>query len=225
MLLKDLGNLAALRTFRVLRALKTVAVVPGEFPVVYHPKYQLILLSVGQYLKHRSCWNADVRQEFLYTTHRQDFLLFKGWNLECWHLFWHFRNEAITYYKYCTQFIVLPPDCYINDHWYTNATFFSYAIYIMAGIWKLQSHWQWNSRPGSCSHFFGSRHCFSKPFLTCQKIFAGMPRWTKTSESNRKILKFLGTILEKKQMLLGIANILQLLPHLMPQSVLFLCTI
>lgn len=26
----DLGNLAALRTFRVLRALKTVAIVPGE---------------------------------------------------------------------------------------------------------------------------------------------------------------------------------------------------
>ena len=26
----ELGNLAALRTFRVLRALKTVAVVPGE---------------------------------------------------------------------------------------------------------------------------------------------------------------------------------------------------
>lgn len=27
----DLGNLAALRTFRVLRALKTVAIIPGEF--------------------------------------------------------------------------------------------------------------------------------------------------------------------------------------------------
>lgn len=27
----DLGNLAALRTFRVLRALKTVAIVPGKF--------------------------------------------------------------------------------------------------------------------------------------------------------------------------------------------------
>ena len=26
----DLGNLAALRTFRVLRALKTVAIVPGD---------------------------------------------------------------------------------------------------------------------------------------------------------------------------------------------------
>ena len=29
----DLGNLAALRTFRVLRALKTVAIIPGgQFP-------------------------------------------------------------------------------------------------------------------------------------------------------------------------------------------------
>ena len=27
----DLGNLAALRTFRVLRALKTVAIIPGKF--------------------------------------------------------------------------------------------------------------------------------------------------------------------------------------------------
>jgi hypothetical protein len=27
----DLGNLAALRTFRVLRALKTVAIVPGNY--------------------------------------------------------------------------------------------------------------------------------------------------------------------------------------------------
>lgn len=27
----DLGNLAALRTFRVLRALKTVAIVPGKY--------------------------------------------------------------------------------------------------------------------------------------------------------------------------------------------------
>ena len=28
----DLGNLAALRTFRVLRALKTVAIIPGKLP-------------------------------------------------------------------------------------------------------------------------------------------------------------------------------------------------
>lgn len=28
----DLGNLAALRTFRVLRALKTVAIIPGKSP-------------------------------------------------------------------------------------------------------------------------------------------------------------------------------------------------
>lgn len=33
MLFEDLGNLSALRTFRVLRALKTVAVVPGKYKV------------------------------------------------------------------------------------------------------------------------------------------------------------------------------------------------
>lgn len=31
----DLGNLAALRTFRVLRALKTVAIVPGNSDVCF----------------------------------------------------------------------------------------------------------------------------------------------------------------------------------------------
>lgn len=31
----DLGNLAALRTFRVLRALKTVAIVPGKESINY----------------------------------------------------------------------------------------------------------------------------------------------------------------------------------------------
>ena len=31
----DLGNLAALRTFRVLRALKTVAIIPGELKHFY----------------------------------------------------------------------------------------------------------------------------------------------------------------------------------------------
>ena len=30
MIFENLGNLSALRTFRVLRALKTVAVIPGE---------------------------------------------------------------------------------------------------------------------------------------------------------------------------------------------------
>lgn len=41
----DLGNLAALRTFRVLRALKTVAIVPGEFNEVsnYRLNYKFIL--------------------------------------------------------------------------------------------------------------------------------------------------------------------------------------
>lgn len=30
----DLGNLAALRTFRVLRALKTVAIIPGKIQII-----------------------------------------------------------------------------------------------------------------------------------------------------------------------------------------------
>lgn len=33
----DLGNLAALRTFRVLRALKTVAIVPGKVSNYFIP--------------------------------------------------------------------------------------------------------------------------------------------------------------------------------------------
>jgi hypothetical protein len=32
--IKDLGNLSALRTFRVLRALKTVAIIPGIYPSI-----------------------------------------------------------------------------------------------------------------------------------------------------------------------------------------------
>jgi hypothetical protein len=35
----DLGNLAALRTFRVLRALKTVAIVPGKLNTTPRPKH------------------------------------------------------------------------------------------------------------------------------------------------------------------------------------------
>ena len=35
MLVPNLGNLSALRTFRVLRALKTVAVVPGTLWILY----------------------------------------------------------------------------------------------------------------------------------------------------------------------------------------------
>lgn len=31
----ELGNLAVLRTFRVLRALKTVAIVPGKYEKMY----------------------------------------------------------------------------------------------------------------------------------------------------------------------------------------------
>ena len=37
----DLGNLAALRTFRVLRALKTVAIIPGKLLVIFY--YSLFL--------------------------------------------------------------------------------------------------------------------------------------------------------------------------------------
>jgi hypothetical protein len=39
----DLGNLAALRTFRVLRALKTVAIVPGETKMQWS-KHRAVLL-------------------------------------------------------------------------------------------------------------------------------------------------------------------------------------
>lgn len=44
----DLGNLAALRTFRVLRALKTVAIVPGELHNSHHLSF-VIGLSVYVY--------------------------------------------------------------------------------------------------------------------------------------------------------------------------------
>ena len=35
----DLGNLAALRTFRVLRALKTVAIIPGKTAIFYNNNF------------------------------------------------------------------------------------------------------------------------------------------------------------------------------------------
>lgn len=44
----DLGNLAALRTFRVLRALKTVAIVPGTFVVTYYAQMPLFNISSFQ---------------------------------------------------------------------------------------------------------------------------------------------------------------------------------
>jgi hypothetical protein len=48
----NLGNLAALRTFRVLRALKTVAIVPGLKTIVG--------AVIGQF-----CENDDVKQFYL----------------------------------------------------------------------------------------------------------------------------------------------------------------
>lgn len=42
----DLGNLAALRTFRVLRALKTVAIVPGKIQIIMKSIYQHDMQSV-----------------------------------------------------------------------------------------------------------------------------------------------------------------------------------
>ena len=43
-----MGNLAALRTFRVLRALKTVAVVPGELDISHALITEILLLTVKQ---------------------------------------------------------------------------------------------------------------------------------------------------------------------------------
>lgn len=36
----DLGNVSALRTFRVLRALKTITVIPGIWPIL--PSFHLL---------------------------------------------------------------------------------------------------------------------------------------------------------------------------------------
>jgi hypothetical protein len=38
----ELGNLAVLRTFRVLRALKTVAIVPGKYNSISHQLYYIL---------------------------------------------------------------------------------------------------------------------------------------------------------------------------------------
>lgn len=37
----DLGNVSALRTFRVLRALKTISVIPGDGPLTFDVSLQL----------------------------------------------------------------------------------------------------------------------------------------------------------------------------------------
>lgn len=44
----DLGNLAALRTFRVLRALKTVAIVPGNVKAAY--RHVIVLSNTFPYM-------------------------------------------------------------------------------------------------------------------------------------------------------------------------------
>lgn len=50
----DLGNLAALRTFRVLRALKTVAIVPGEWKnTLCHQIHDIIInkMKITSYIE------------------------------------------------------------------------------------------------------------------------------------------------------------------------------
>lgn len=47
----ELGNLAVLRTFRVLRALKTVAIVPGNVCYALYNLYTVILLVSKVVLK------------------------------------------------------------------------------------------------------------------------------------------------------------------------------
>ena len=60
----DLGNLSALRTFRVLRALKTVAVVPGMYSPFNHISqltivlycivlYCIVLLNLCSFITHK----------------------------------------------------------------------------------------------------------------------------------------------------------------------------
>lgn len=48
----DLGNLAALRTFRVLRALKTVAIVPGNLHNRFRGRSILCLIKHGFVREH-----------------------------------------------------------------------------------------------------------------------------------------------------------------------------
>ena len=48
MVIADLGNLSALRTFRVLRALKTVAVIPGT-TITHHKNTGVIVDMFANY--------------------------------------------------------------------------------------------------------------------------------------------------------------------------------
>ena len=54
----DLGNLAALRTFRVLRALKTVAIIPGKATLNKIPKQTNCFRDLTQ--KHYTTWSLCI---------------------------------------------------------------------------------------------------------------------------------------------------------------------
>ena len=56
MTVKSLGNLAVLRTFRVLRALKTVAVVPGTTPPLNTPTIHYSLSRVCHIFLSNNCF-------------------------------------------------------------------------------------------------------------------------------------------------------------------------
>lgn len=53
MVAEGLGNLAALRTFRVLRALKTVAIIPGKPTVFSMQQYTVLLKMVVTFYRFR----------------------------------------------------------------------------------------------------------------------------------------------------------------------------
>ena len=73
----DLGNLAALRTFRVLRALKTVAIVPGEIQFLWLKQPTVLLyhlslvssLTVGNYGFGVSSSEVTVKPGFMQINH------------------------------------------------------------------------------------------------------------------------------------------------------------
>lgn len=54
MFIKELGNLSALRTFRVLRALKTVAIIPGEEHAtdifIHEPQFKTFLRLIFNFV-------------------------------------------------------------------------------------------------------------------------------------------------------------------------------
>jgi hypothetical protein len=50
------SNVGALRTFRVLRALKTVAVVPGQYCMLHHlMEIDVLLISLGRLSAYLKC--------------------------------------------------------------------------------------------------------------------------------------------------------------------------